>query len=64
MANTSHKMAKVISELYIGQVLVSRVSKELRKLNTRKTHNPFLKWGMNLNREASNEIQVVEKHFF
>lgn len=38
----AYKMVKIIYELYIWQ-LVTRVYKELRKLNTTKTNKPILK---------------------
>jgi hypothetical protein len=43
--------------------LISYIYKELKKLNSRKSNNPFKKWGTELNKEFSTEEYLMaEKH--
>jgi hypothetical protein len=59
---TTHRVRENIFQLYI-KGLITRIYKELKKLNTPKTNEPIKKWATEQNRTFSkDEIQVVKKH--
>ena len=54
---------KIIANETTDKVLISKIYKQLIKLNTRKTNNPIKTWNKDLNRHISKEyIQMGNKH--
>jgi phage replication-related protein YjqB (UPF0714/DUF867 family) len=55
-------MGEILCQLLSDKGLISRIYKELKKLNTKKTNNPTNKWANEMSRQFSKEVHVVNKY--
>nr|AAS66287.1 LRRGT00196 [Rattus norvegicus] len=54
---------KIFTNAITDRGLISKIYKELKKLDRRETNNPIKKWGSELNKEfTAEECRMAEKH--
>jgi len=54
---------KIFTNPTTDRGLISKIYKELKKLDCRETNNPIKKWGSELNKEfTAEECRMTEKH--
>jgi len=54
---------KIFTNPTTDRGLISKINKELKKLDRRETNNPIKKWGSELNKEfTAEECRIAEKH--
>jgi hypothetical protein len=53
---------KIFASFTSDKGLITRIHRELKKLNSPKINEPIEKWANELNRTFSKEVQMAKKH--
>jgi hypothetical protein len=53
---------KIFASYTLDRGLITRIYKELKKLNSQKVNDPIKKWANELNRGFSNEVVQMAKN--